>query len=46
MPLVAVAEGLAELEVKEGEIKIEKCRMEIEEYISLKELVLEIYIIN
>jgi len=32
-----VTEGLAELDVKEGEIKIEEGGIEIKEYISLEE---------
>ena len=37
LPSVAVAEGLAELNVKEGKIKIKEGGMEIKEYISLEE---------
>jgi len=43
--LVAVAEGLTKLSVKEGKIKI-KGKMEIKEYLSLEELIPETYIIN
>ena len=34
---VVVAEGLAKLDIKEGEIKIKEGGMEIKEYISLEE---------
>ena len=39
LPLVAVAEGLAELDVEEG-------RMEIKEYVSLEELLPKTYATN
>jgi hypothetical protein len=35
--LVVVAEGLAELNIEEGEIKIKEGGMEIKEYVSLEE---------
>jgi len=45
--LAAVAEGLAKLNVKEGEIEIKEGGMEIKEYISLEEkLVPKTYITN
>ena len=37
LPSAAVAEGLAELDVEEGEIEIEEGGMEIKEYVSLEE---------
>jgi len=45
--LVVPIEGLAELNIKEGEIEIKEGRMEIKEYISLEEeLILKTYMIN
>jgi hypothetical protein len=45
--LVIVTEGLAKLNIKEGEIKIKEGGMEIKEYISLEEeLILKTYITN
>jgi hypothetical protein len=37
LPSAALAEGLAELDVEEGEIEIEEGGMEIEEYVSSEE---------
>ena len=45
MLLAAVTEGLTELGIKEGEIKI-KGRMEIKEYVSLEELAPKTCVIN
>jgi len=45
LPLAAVAEGVTELSIKEGEIKI-KGGMEIKEYLSLEELIPKTYVTN
>jgi len=45
--LAVPIEGLAELDIKEGEIEIKEGGMEIKEYVSLKEeLIPKTYVIN